>query len=65
MHLARLEIRLAAARFFHRFPNVEISSLEGMSDDDMEAQWYFVLTPKGKRCLIQQAYVEGVKAEAK
>ncbi|KAK7947105.1 Cytochrome P450 monooxygenase azaI [Apiospora aurea] len=55
MHLARLEIRLAAARFFHRFPDVEISSLEGMSDDDMEAQWYFVLTPKGKRCLIQQA----------
>ncbi|KAK8071440.1 cytochrome P450 [Apiospora hydei] len=55
MHLARLEIRLAAARFFHRFPDVEISNLEGMSDDDMEAQWYFVLTPKGKRCLIQQA----------
>ncbi|KAK7906506.1 cytochrome P450 [Apiospora marii] len=53
-HLARLEIRLAAARFFHRFPNVEISNLEGMSDDDMEAQWHFVLTPKGKRCLIEE-----------
>ncbi|KAK8073248.1 Cytochrome P450 monooxygenase [Apiospora phragmitis] len=55
LHLARLEIRLAAARFFHRFPNVEISTLEGMSDEDMEAQWFFVLTPKGKRCLIQQS----------
>ncbi|KAK6839182.1 Cytochrome P450 [Apiospora arundinis] len=57
LHLARLEIRLAAARFFHSFPNVEISNLEGMSDDDMEPQWYFVLTPKGKRCLIQQVGV--------
>ncbi|KAK8092844.1 hypothetical protein PG999_014431 [Apiospora kogelbergensis] len=55
LHLARLEIRLAAARFFHRFPDVEMSTLEGMSDADMEPQWYFVLTPRAKRCLVQQA----------
>ncbi|SPO01584.1 related to cytochrome P450 CYP4/CYP19/CYP26 subfamilies [Cephalotrichum gorgonifer] len=36
MHLARMELRLAAALFFLAFPDAKVSSLEGMSDGDME-----------------------------
>ncbi|KAH7203310.1 cytochrome P450 [Fusarium oxysporum] len=52
-HLARMELRLATARFFRAFPNACVSSIEGMSQDDMELRAYFLLTPKGGRCLIQ------------
>ncbi|KAF5680177.1 phenol 2-monooxygenase [Fusarium circinatum] len=52
-HLARMELRLAAARFFRAFPNAKVSSIEGMSGEDMELRAYFLLTPKGGRCLIQ------------
>ncbi|KAF4968852.1 hypothetical protein FSARC_3818 [Fusarium sarcochroum] len=52
-HLARMELRLATARFFRAFPNSTISSLEGMSKDDMEPQAYFLLAPKGGCCLIK------------
>jgi cytochrome P450 len=51
-HLARMELRLATARFFRAFPNSTVSSLEGMSDDDMVPEVYFLLKPKGGRCLI-------------
>jgi len=35
-----------------RFPT-RVSLLEGMSDEDVEPKIFFLLTPKGKRCLIQ------------
>ncbi|KAH8678543.1 cytochrome P450 [Xylariales sp. PMI_506] len=53
LHLARLELRLATAIFFHRFPSAEVSCLEGMTDEDMVPKMFFLLQPKGKRCLIQ------------
>ncbi|RDA88395.1 hypothetical protein CP532_5629 [Ophiocordyceps camponoti-leonardi (nom. inval.)] len=52
-HLARMELRLASARFFHAFPEAHISSLEGMSDEDMKPRIHFLLTPSGGRCLVQ------------
>lgn len=52
-HLARIELRLATARFFLAFPDVRMSSLEGMCDDDMEPVVQLFLTPKGKRCLLE------------
>ncbi|RDA93305.1 hypothetical protein CP533_2057 [Ophiocordyceps camponoti-saundersi (nom. inval.)] len=52
-HLARMELRLATARFFLAFPEAQISSLEGMSDEDMKPRIHFLLTPSGGRCLVQ------------
>lgn len=52
-HLARMELRMATAYFFLAFPKAHMSSLEGMSDKDMEPLVQLFLTPKGKRCLIQ------------
>ncbi|QGI68497.1 related to benzoate 4-monooxygenase cytochrome P450 [Fusarium fujikuroi] len=52
-HLARMELRLASARFFRAFPNAKVSCIEGMSEEDMELRAYFLLTPKRGRCLIQ------------
>lgn len=54
LHLARLELRLAVARFFLAFPDATMSALEGMSDDDMHMQLFFLGSPKGKRCLIER-----------
>ncbi|OLN96955.1 putative sterigmatocystin biosynthesis P450 monooxygenase STCB-like protein 7 [Colletotrichum chlorophyti] len=53
LHLARMELRLGAARFFRTFPGAKVSQLERMSDDDMVPLTYFLLNPKGKRCLIE------------
>lgn len=53
LHLARLELRLGAARFFRAFPQAHISTLEGMCDDDMEQKIYFLMSPKNKRCLVE------------
>ena len=53
MHLAKMELRLAAALFFRAFPNARVSGLEGMSDGDMDEAIYFLLAPKGKRCLLE------------
>ncbi|KAI3394048.1 hypothetical protein diail_3267 [Diaporthe ilicicola] len=53
VHLARLELRLAVARFFVEFPEAEVSSREGMCDDDMEPKIFFMMAPKNKRCLIE------------
>jgi cytochrome P450 len=52
-HLARIELRLATARFFLAFPEVCMSPLEGMCDDDMEPLIQLFLNPKGKRCLLE------------
>ncbi|PWY94044.1 cytochrome P450 [Aspergillus sclerotioniger CBS 115572] len=53
MHLARIELRLATAHFFRQFPISEVSIKEGMSDEDMKEVLYFLLSPKGKRCLME------------
>lgn len=53
IHLARMELRLAAAMFFKRFPNARISTQDGMSDADMEETVSFLLMPKGHRCLVE------------
>ncbi|KAH8594875.1 cytochrome P450 [Bisporella sp. PMI_857] len=52
LHLARMEMRLATARFFRTFPNSRVSDLEGFSDEDMEPALFFLISPKNKRCLI-------------
>ena len=51
-HLAEIELRLATALFFRAFPTANVSVLEGMSDGDMDSHIFFLLSPKGKRCLI-------------
>ncbi|RDA86314.1 hypothetical protein CP532_5689 [Ophiocordyceps camponoti-leonardi (nom. inval.)] len=57
LHLAMIELRHALAYFFLAFPDARVSTLEGMSDKDMEEEDYLVLSPKGKRCLIEAASV--------
>ncbi|KAJ3542904.1 hypothetical protein NM208_g3856 [Fusarium decemcellulare] len=52
-HLARMELRLGAARFFRAFPSAIVSKKEGMSDKDMEPKVFFLLAPKGGRCLVE------------
>ncbi|RCI08946.1 hypothetical protein L249_5130 [Ophiocordyceps polyrhachis-furcata BCC 54312] len=54
-HLAMIELRHSVAHFFLAFPDARVSTVGGMSDEDMEEQDYFVLSPKGKRCLIEAA----------
>jgi len=53
LHLARMELRLATALFFRAWPRARASRREGMSDSDMEPIIFFLLSPKGKRCLIE------------
>ncbi|KAL4784203.1 cytochrome P450 [Aspergillus varians] len=55
LHLARMELRLATALFFRTFPAAKVSTREGMCDDDMEMMLHFLLSPKGKRCLVEVA----------
>ncbi|KAH7137938.1 cytochrome protein [Dendryphion nanum] len=55
LHLAQIEIRAAAAKFFRAFPNAKVSALDGFSDNEMEQVIYFLMYPKGKRCLIQMS----------
>ena len=52
-HLARIELRLATARFFLAFPEVRVSSREGMCDEDMKPVIQLFLIPRGKRCLLE------------
>ncbi|KAI0007687.1 cytochrome P450 [Xylariaceae sp. FL0662B] len=53
LHLARIELRLATARFFLAYPNARVSEKEGMSDQDMIPALYFLLSPSGNRCLVE------------
>ncbi len=53
MHLARIELRLATALFFRRFPEARVSEKEGMRDEDMLMKCFFLMAPKGHRCLIE------------
>lgn len=47
-----MELRLATARFFTRFPDAKVSAKEGFSDDDMDPEMFFLISPKSQRCLI-------------
>jgi len=49
-----MELRLATALFFRTFPQAHISTKEGMSHEDMEMKSYFLMSPKGHRCLIEE-----------
>ncbi|KAJ5548037.1 hypothetical protein N7513_005271 [Penicillium frequentans] len=53
IHLARIELRLATALFFRRFPQAKVSSSEGMSSDDMVMTAFFLMAPQGHRCLVE------------
>lgn len=53
LHLAYLEVRLATARFFRKFPDAKLSTREGFTDEDMDMLIWFLMTPKGHRCLIE------------
>ncbi|KAK5633686.1 hypothetical protein RRF57_009400 [Xylaria bambusicola] len=53
LHLARIELRLGAARFFKRFPNAKMSSLEGMTEEDMIPKLFFLIHPQRHRCLME------------
>lgn len=53
IHLARIELRLATALFFRRFPQARISHSEGMSSDDMIMKAFFLMAPQGHRCLVE------------
>ncbi|KAK7756339.1 hypothetical protein SLS62_001565 [Diatrype stigma] len=55
IHLAYIELRMGAARFIREFPNASVSSLEGMCDEDMIADAFFLASPRGHRCLIQRS----------
>ncbi|KAL7948633.1 cytochrome P450 [Trichoderma barbatum] len=54
LHLARIELRYATARFFLTYPEAKVSTLEGFSDEDMVQRLFFFEEPTGKRCLIQR-----------
>ncbi|KAL4913920.1 cytochrome P450 [Aspergillus aurantiobrunneus] len=51
IHLAKIELRLATARFFRAFPNPKVD--ESMKVEDMDQLAWFLLAPKGKKCLIR------------
>ncbi|CAG8909543.1 unnamed protein product [Penicillium egyptiacum] len=53
LHLAIWEIRLGAAYFFRAFPDARMSTRDNMSDFDMQQVCYFIISPQGKRCLIE------------
>lgn len=54
MHLAMIEMRLAVAKFFLAFPDSQVSSLEGMTDEEMtKRRKHFVVSPSKDRCLIE------------
>jgi len=44
---------VAVAKFFRAFPNAKVSQLDGFDDSEMDQAIYFLMYPKGKRCLIQ------------
>ncbi|KAI0433186.1 cytochrome P450 [Xylaria sp. FL1042] len=55
MHLAYIELRMGLAYFFRTFPNSQMSTLEGMTNEDMKPAMYFILSPQYHRCLIKAA----------
>ncbi|KAL6697300.1 cytochrome P450 [Trichoderma pleuroticola] len=54
LHLARMELRCATARFFLTYPEAKVSTLKGFSDDGMLPKVFFFEEPKAQRRLIQR-----------
>ncbi|KAH7122185.1 cytochrome P450 [Dactylonectria estremocensis] len=50
MHLARTELRLAAAVFFRKCPGAKLSKT--MTDEMMEMENYFLIAPRGHTCKV-------------
>ncbi|KAK1963477.1 cytochrome P450 [Colletotrichum sublineola] len=50
VHLARMELRMAAAALFHQCPGLKLSS--SMTDSMMEMENYFTIAPIGHRCEV-------------
>lgn len=53
MRLAWMKLLLATALFFRTFPKARVSEKEGMCDEDMKAKIFFLVSPKGRRYLIE------------
>lgn len=53
MYLAYMELRHGAAKFFLKFPHAVLSSKEGMGEEEMVPAIFFLLGPRGHRCLIE------------
>lgn len=53
LHLARIELRLATALFFRKFPHAHPSAKEGMTERDMDMKSFFLMAPQGHRCLVE------------
>ncbi|KAF7713435.1 Cytochrome P450 monooxygenase [Penicillium ucsense] len=53
IHLAHMEMRLGTALFFRKFPSAQVSAREGMSENDMDMEAFFLMAPRGHRCLIE------------
>lgn len=51
IHLAMMELQLASATFFKRFPGAKI--LSSFLDEEMEMENFFLIQPKEHRCLIR------------
>ena len=52
MHLAQIQLRLAVAYFSRHFTHSKVSKKEDFVEDDMYQHIYFLVPPKGHRCLI-------------
>lgn len=48
-----MELLLATALFFRTFPDARVSQREIMCDQDMEAKMFVLVSPKGRRCLVE------------
>ncbi|KAL5333391.1 cytochrome P450 [Aspergillus crustosus] len=53
VYLARMELRLALALFFKSFPKAKLSTKAGMLEQELEMKIYFLVSPKGHRCLME------------
>ncbi len=53
LHLAYMELRCGAARFFRTFPEAKVSDVDGRTEDAMRPKIYLIVSPKGKKCLIE------------
>jgi hypothetical protein len=53
IHLPWMELLLATALFFRTFPDARVSQREIMCDQDMEVKMFVLVSPKGRRCLVE------------
>lgn len=50
LHLARFEIALGAITFFKAYPTARVAPQ--MTEADMEFENFFLIAPKGHKCLV-------------